>query len=236
MPVDHLRARLRAFRAVDDPAGCQRFYAAHRAVLESRDMQGLTSLDPTWFDNPLVHAVLLEPLDGGQPIAGIRVHRAGGRVALPTELAYPTGPEVRDYVRQRLDTGIGEVCAAWIAPPLTGTTIILQLLTCAAFSLTTRLGVHEILASCATYTLNTAIALGMTIEPTLGDHGTFHYPTPDNLSFFVVLPDTSTLERTTPTYRDTILDLRAHPRQHRTITTDSHTIEIEIDLSLERPP
>ncbi|MGH3995170.1 MAG: hypothetical protein ACRDSN_22235, partial [Pseudonocardiaceae bacterium] len=155
----------------------------------------------------------------------------GGRFALPTELAYRGGPEVRDYVRRRLDAGIGEVCGAWTAPTLAKTTIF-QLVSCAGFSLTARLGIRQVLASCAAYTVRTATDLGLVIERSLGDDGTFRYPTPDNLSYFVVLPDTATFEHALPAYRDTILDLRARPRQHRTVDAGRRTLAIDVDLCL----
>lgn len=230
MSTDRVRARLRAFRAVDDPAGCEQFFAAHQAALEFHGMRGVTSLDPEWFGNPLVHAVLLESADGGEALAGVRVQLAdGGRFALPTERAY-RDETVRDYVRRRLGAGIGEVCGAWTAPTMAKTTIF-QLVTCAGFALTARLGVSQVLASCATYTVQTATDLGLVIERSLGDEGTFRYPTPDNLSYFVVLRDTATFEHATPAYRETIFDLRARPRQHRTVDTGRLTFDIDVDLS-----
>lgn len=230
MSTDRVRARLRAFRAVDDPAGCEQFYTAHRAALDFHGMHGVTSLDPEWFDNPLVHAILLESLDGGQALAGIRVQRAdGGRFLLPTELAHRDAT-VRDYIRHRLATGIGEVCGAWTAPTIAKTTIF-QLVTCAGFSLTARLGVNQVLASCATYTVKTATDLGLVIERSLGDQGSFHYPTPGNVSYFVVLRDTTTFEHANLTYRETILDLRARPQQHRTVNAGRFIFDIDVDLS-----
>ena len=229
MSTDRVRARLRAFRAVDDPAGCERFFDAHRAALEFHGMRGVTSLDPEWFDNPLVHAVLLESLDG-EALAGIRVQLAdGGRFALPTELANRDAT-VRNYIRRRLDAGLGEVCGAWTAPTMAKTTIF-QLVTCAGFSLTAPLGVSQVLASCATYTVKTATDLGLVIERSLGDEGTFRYPTPDNLSYFVVLRDTATFEHANPAYRETIFDLRANPQQHRTVDAGRFKFDIDVDLS-----
>jgi hypothetical protein len=57
------------------------------------------------------------------------------------------------------------------------------------------------------------------------------YPTPDTLSYFMVLRDTATLEHATPAYRETIFDLRARPQQHRTIDAGRLTFDIDIDLS-----
>jgi hypothetical protein len=228
--TDRVRARLRSFRAIDDPAGCEQYFTAHRAALEFHRTRGVTSLDPEWFGNPLAHAVLLESLDGGEALAGIRVQLAdGGRFALPTELAYRDA-KVHDYVRRRLDAGIGEVCGAWTAPTMAKTTIF-QLVACACLSLTTRLGVSQVLASCAAYTVKTATDLGLVIERSLGDEGTFRYPTPDNLAYLVVLRDTATFEHATAAYRETIFDLRARPQQHRTVDTGRLTFDIDVDLS-----
>jgi hypothetical protein len=231
MSTNRVRARLRAFRAIDDPTGCQQFFTAHRAALEFHRTRGVTSLDPEWFDNPLVHTVLLEPLDSGEALAGIRVHLAddGGRFALPTELAYQDDT-VRDYVQRRLEAGIGEVCGAWTAPTMAKTTIF-QLMACAGLSLTTRLGVNQILTLCAAYTVKTATDLGLVIERGLGDNGKFRYPTPDDLSYFMVLRDPATFEHATPAYRETILDLRARPQQHRTMDAGRLTFDIDVDLS-----
>lgn len=224
------RARLRVFRALDDRGGCEAFFAAHAASLDHHKMYGLTSLDPRWFGNPLAYALLLET-PAGEPLAGVRIQLAGHRgEPLPSELVV-RHDGVRDYVRQRLVTGIGELCGAWVAPGQSKTGVF-ALIACAGVALTAPLGVRIALASCATYTLSMLIDLGLRVERRLGDDGTFYYPTPDNLSFFMVLPDTGDLGHALPACRRSILDLRARPRQRRTIDVRGGRMEVDIDLRL----
>jgi len=90
-------------------------------------------------------------------------------------------------------------------------TTIFQLVTCAGFSLTTRLGCQPdpgLVRGLHRQYRHRPRARHRT-QPRR--RGTFRYPTPDDLSYFMILRDTTTFEHATPAYRETIFDLRARP-------------------------
>lgn len=237
-PTDALpvhRLRLRRYRAVDDPDCCERYFRRHLEILQQFDMTGITSLGRDWFTNPRVHALVLESQEDGELLGGVRLHRADGQQALPTERAIsfgpPLGPEVGNFVRDRLAEGIGEVCALWVSRRFAKMGV-LQLLMAASMAIAEPLGVRSLLGSCGTYTLRAFQELGYVIETSLGAAGTFIYPSPDRSAFFLALRDTRTFADATSERRDLILDLLRRPRQRRMLESPQALLDIDVDLQL----
>ncbi len=229
------RLRLRRYRAVDEPGSCERYYRCHLEILQQFDMTGITSLDREWFTNPEVHAMVIESQEDGELLGGVRLHKADGRHALPTERAIsfgpPLGPEVGDFVRDRLAEGIGESCALWVSRRFAKMGV-LPILMAASLSIAEPLGVRSLLGSCGLYTLRPFQELGYVVETRFGDAGTFIYPSPDRNAFFIALRDTHTFADATSERRDLILDLRRRPRQSRRLESPQAVLDVDIDLRL----
>lgn len=228
-------ARLSLFRAVDDPSRCERYFQGHLDLLQQFDMTGITSLGRDWFTNPHVQVMVIESLEDGMLLGGVRLHRADGHLALPTERALsfgpPLGPEVRNFVRDRLTEGIGEACGLWISRRLAKVGALPLLMSC-SFAITELLGVRSLLGSCGGYTLAAFQDLGYVIERSLGAEGTFIYPSPERTAYFLALRDTLTFADATAESRDMIFDLRRRPRQHRVLASPHAVLDLEMDLRL----
>lgn len=196
-------------------------------------MTGITSLGRDWSTNPEVHVMVIESQEDGELLGGVRLHKADGRHALPTELAIsfgpPLGPEVRNFVRDRLAEGIGESCALWVSRRLAKMGV-LPVLMAASLSIAEPLGVRSLLGSCGPYTLRPFQELGYVVEASLGDGGNFIYPSPDRNAFFIALRDTRTFADATSENRELMFDLLRRPRQRRRLESPQAVLDIDIDL------
>src|SRR6476469_3520280 len=79
--------RLRAFRAIDDPAACELFVEGHANVLTSIGVTKVTSSKNEWIHNPAAFVIIVESLDKKRIYGGVRIHVAGGSQPLPIEEA-----------------------------------------------------------------------------------------------------------------------------------------------------
>jgi hypothetical protein len=233
MTNETIRARLRSYRAVDDRAACERFLAAHVAACDRHHLHGLTSVNPEWFDNPMVWFTMIETIDDGELLSGIRVQVSDEHHLLPTEKAYP-GVELRQFVRDNRDAGLCELCGAW-ASPRGAHTGAFKLIVTSAMAIAVPLGTRKVLVSCSVHTLPIAVEFGMLVESRLADQGRFYYPTPDNLSFLAVNPDSESMETATPRARAAVHDLRLRPRQQILQQTGRYTIDAELELDTVMP-
>ncbi len=85
------------------------------------------------------------------------------------------------------------------------------------------------------YSQRVLLDLGLVVETSLGDAGKFYYPTPTNLSYFMVLHDTDAFAGARADYREIIFDLRARPRQRRVLESPSVVAEVDVDLTVPAP-
>jgi hypothetical protein len=225
-----LHARLHSFRAPDEPGLCDRFQRAHReAIGRHMSLKGIGSLNDEWPHHALTQVVVVEA-DDGELLAGVRLQRDDGVFPLPTARAYPDA-RLLEWIEASRADGVAEVCGAWAAPRLARCGVF-PLTICAAFATLPRLGLRRVMASCGTHTIAMTLGIGLVIETSFGHHGTFYYPTPDNLSFFCVMDDTESLHDASPPLRATALDLRARPRQLRTVASEIATIAVEVDIEV----
>jgi hypothetical protein len=229
-----IHARLRSYRAVEDRAASERFLAAHVAACDRHKLYGLTSVNPEWFHNPQVWFAMIESLDDGELLAGMRIQVADERHPLPTTKAYE-GVELLDFVRRSQDSGLCELCGAWTSPRGAHTGAF-KLVAMATVAMTAPLGGSKILVSCSVHTLPIVTEYGILVETSFADQGRFYYPTPDNLSFLAVNPDAWSMETATPFARDAVHELRARPHQTMVQHTGRYTIEADLDLEIVAAP
>jgi hypothetical protein len=159
--------RLRAFRAVDDPAACARFAKGHEQVLTSIGVHKVTSSKNEWTENPAAFVIIVESIKGDKVFGGARVHVAGGSEPLPIEQA--TGAmdaSIFDLVWDYAQQGTGEICGLWNSREIAGYGIGSIFLTRAAVAISTQIGLQSLFALCAPYTVKMAQNVGYRIEKT----------------------------------------------------------------------
>jgi len=206
---DKLEVRLRTFRAVDDPESCNLFLEGHAEVLSSIGVTKVTSSKHEWTRDPAVFVIVVESLIGKKIFGGIRVHVAGGLEPLPIEQA--TGgmdPGIFDLVWRCAHEGTGEICGLWNSSEIAGYGIGTTFLIRAAVSICNQIGIQTLFALCAPYTVKSVICVGMELESSIGNNGTFYYPKLDLVATTMLLKDIPTLNKAYEEDRSAIFKIR----------------------------
>jgi hypothetical protein len=201
--------RLRAFRAIDDPETCARFVEGHTHVLTSIGVTKVTSSKNEWTTNPAAFVMVVESLDGKKVFGGARVHVAGGSEPLPIEQA--TGgidPAVFDLVWKYAQQGTGELCGLWNSREIAGYGIGAIFLIRTAVALSYQIGIQSLFALCAPYTIKPVERVGMVLEGSIGNVGTFYYPKLDLVATSMVLKDVLTMMHALPEDKAAIIEVR----------------------------
>lgn len=201
--------RLRAFRAVDDPKTCELFLQGHEQVLTSIGITKVTSSKNEWVHNPAAFVMVVESLDGNKVYGGARVHVAGGTEPLPIEQATCTmDPYIFDLVWKYAQHGTGELCGLWNSREISGYGIGSIFLIRAAAAISYQIGIQSLFALCAPYTIKPGEAVGMEIEKSVGNEGTFYYPKLDLIATTMVLKDVPTLSKAYEEDKNAIIRIR----------------------------
>ncbi len=206
---DKPEVRLRAFRAIDEPETCALFIEGHTHVLTSIGVTKVSYSKNEWVNNPAAFVMVVESLDGKRVYGGARVHVAGGTEPLPIELA--TGAMDRgifDLVWKYGQNGAGELCGLWNSREIAGYGIgsIFLIRTSAAISY--QIGIQSLFALCAPYTIPPGEAVGMEVEKSIGNDGTFYYPKLDLVATTMILKDVPTLSKAHEEDKNAILKIR----------------------------
>ncbi|MCX2480331.1 hypothetical protein OQY15_14615 [Pedobacter sp. MC2016-15] len=186
--------RLRAFRAIDDPETCDLFVEGHTHVLTSIGVTKVTSSKNGWTTNPAAFVIVVESLDGKRVYGGARVHVAGGSEPLPIESATGTlDSGIFDLVWRCAQQGTGELCGLWNSREVAGYGIGSIFLIRAAVAIAHQIGLQSLFALCAPYTIKPVRCVGMELENSIGNEGTFYYPKLDLVATTMLLKDVPVL-------------------------------------------
>ena len=201
--------RLRAFRAVDEPEACELFIEGHTHVLTSIGVTKVTSSKNEWTKNPDAFVMIVESLDGKKVYGGARVHVAGGFQPLPIEQA--TGamdPGIFDLVWDFAQNGTGELCGLWNSREIAGYGIGSIFLIRVAAAIAQQIGLQSLFALCAPYTIKPVKSIGMELESSIGNGGTFYYPKLDLIATTMILKDVPVLSKADDIDKMSILEVR----------------------------
>ncbi|WP_353132886.1 hypothetical protein [Pseudopedobacter sp.] len=231
---DKPSVRLRAFRAIDDPQTCEKFIEGHTQVLSNIGITKVTSSRHDWMYNPAAFVMVVESLDGDKVYGGARVHVAGGNQPLPIEEATAAlDPKIFDLIWQYAQHGTGELCGLWNSREIAGHGIGSIFLIRVAAAISYQIGIQSLFALCAPYTIKPGEAVGMELEPNVGNNGTFYYPKLDLVATTMVLKDVPTLSKAHPEDKDAIIKIRENLDIVRTEVLRNK--EIEIDYKTKIP-
>ncbi len=225
--------KIRAFRAIDEPATCELFIKGHADVLTSIGVTKVTSSKNEWAKNPAVFVIIVESLDEKMVYGGARVHVSGGSEPLPIEQA--TGaldPAIFDVVRDFSKQGTGEICGLWNSKDLAGYGIGTPLLIRTLIAISTQIGLQSLFALCAPYTVKPVVNCGMLLVNSIGNKGTFYYPKLDLVATAMILKDVSVLSGATEEDKSEILEMRANPNSFRIEGLKNRKIIIDFELQI----
>lgn len=229
--------KMRAFKATDDLETCKKFALGHRQVLESYGIPKVTSSNDSWFFDNGVFVLVVESLSGDEIFGGARIHLANNMRPLPMEDALGKIDEkIYDLVKRFSVGGTGELCGLWLTRETSGKGFSVLLTEAsvaeAGIAIVQQLQLGSLFVLCAPWTVAMTKNAGFTIEESVGNNGTFHYPTADLLATLLLLKDIDTLSTADSNQRERIFDLRLNPKQKKMETGPKGKLEIEYDLSL----
>lgn len=228
------KARIIAFRAIDQPELCDKFIEGHRRVLSGIGVHSLTSSRDEWASNKASFVVLVESFDGKKVLGGARLQAADGITKLPLEEA--TGymdAKVYNLIQEYSLRGVGEVCGLWNSAEVSGMGIGSIFLIRSALALAEQIGLKAMFALCSPFTTRIAGNYGFLTEESIGNKGTFYYPKLDLLATLVVQKDAEGLSNASDLEKSRMLDLRKNPVQLTMEQARRQTVEIDYNLALE---
>lgn len=214
---DKPEVRLRAFRAIDEPETCALFIEGHTHVLTSIGVTKVSYSKNEWVNNPAVFVMVVESLDRKRVFGGARVHVSGGTEHLPIETA--TGvidKSIYDLVWKYAQYGTGELCGLWNSREIAGYGIGSIFLIRAAVVIAYEIGLQSLFALCAPYTIKPVEGVGMQLESSVGNDGTFYYPKLDLVATSMILKDVPVMSLAREEDKSAILKIRENLNAVRT--------------------
>lgn len=227
--------RIRAYRAIDDYASCEKFSEGHREVLKSYGIKQVSSANSEWFLNPGVYVIVLESKEDNRIYGGTRIHVANSFQPLPLEEALGVmDNKVYKIVEEASITGTGELCGLWNAREISGKGYSVLLtegaVAEAGIAFSKQLKLSSLFVLCAPWTVEMVQKYGFIHEKSIGQEGAFEYPTPDLIARLLVIKNTETLDDAGSLERERIFDLRKNTHQQRLEVGTTESILIEYDL------
>ena len=230
---DKPEVRLRAFRAIDEPETCQLFIDGHTHVLTSIGVTKVTSSKNEWTKNPAAFVMIVESMDGKRVYGGARVHVAGGSEPLPIEQATGAMDKgIFDLVWKFAQHGTGELCGLWNSREIAGHGIGCIFLIRTGVAVAHQIGLTSLFALCAPYTIKPVEAVGMQLEGSIGNDGTFYYPKLDLVATTMLLKDVATMNHAEVEDKEAVMRIRENPTVIRTEVLRRKEIVIHYDVKI----
>lgn len=229
------KVRLRSFRAIEDKNGCDKYIDGHSKILSSIGIHKVTSLEPTWVNNPNVFVFLVEDVIDGRVLGGGRIHKVNSFSFLPIveaikEMDSKVIPLVDDY---DVKGGTGELCGLWNSREVAGMGFGSVFLSRAGISMTNQIGITSLFSLCAPYTVDMGKKLGFEVEQSLGNNGTFYYPKLDLLATVLILKNSQTLGDADEAEKSAVFNLRDEPVQLKIENYRNRQLIIDYKLKID---
>ncbi len=208
-------AKIRTFRAPDDPKTCLKYIEGHRRVLESYGIKQLTSANHNWLDDPHTYVVIVESMDGRKLYGGTRVQVRSESLKMPMEDAIAKiDQSIYAFVDQYGNYNVAEFCGLFNSKEVAGYGIGSIFLGRLAIAISSQVGIRQLMGLCSPATLRNSLKVGFEIMRELGNNGKFYYPKEGLIATSLIIKDLINLPNAIPEERERILDLRQNPVQN----------------------
>ncbi len=225
--------RIRAFKAMSEPATCMQYAEGHLQVLKEFDIAMITPLNLDWVKDPHTYLIVAEATGNGKMLGGAKIQLGKGKMPLPIETAVK---EIDDRVAETIKgygpERTGELYGFWNAKEVAGLGIGNTYLTLAAIAVAPTLGIKTLFALCSPYTVEHYTRFGFEVTTFLGNNGTFFYPKKDLTAIGMVMLDCEALGTAGVAEKETIHSLRSTPSQVIKAEGNRGTYEIEFTLGM----
>ncbi len=225
--------RLRAFRAIDEPETCALFIEGHTHVLTNIGVTKVSYSKNEWVNNPAAFVIVVESLNGKRVYGGARVNVSGGTEPLPIEQATGAMDEgIYDLVWKYAQYGTGELCGLWNSREIAGYGVGSIFLIRAAVAIAYQIGIRSLFALCAPYTVKPVAAVGMELETSVGNDGTFYYPKLDLIATTMLLKDVAELSKAHEEDKNAIFKIRENLNTIRVEELRGKKITIHYEMQI----
>ena len=226
---------IRAFRPAVDRDNTIRYVAEHARVLEDIGVYQALKMNYEWCSDPDSVVVVAEHEQLGM-VGGVRLQLSRPGAPLPFEnLLSPLDEDIKSTLSLLQPYGNAEICGLWNAHRFAGRGVPM-LLTTAAVSMASQLGLRSIISISASYTIDYLIRCGFSCMKNLGSEGEFAFPAPYIRSYAMINMDLITLEAAEPAQRHRLIGLRMHPTQHRAEVPKRIPLHVEYQLLVQEAP
>jgi hypothetical protein len=202
---------IRVFRAIDDEESCIRYLEGHRKVLIEHGFSHFKTNTQDWFYNPNIYVLIAEDCTTHEYVGGVRLEIADDTYELPSQKALKKiDPRIVDYIALHQKDGLAEGCGLWNSKSVAGKKISV-LLVRAATAVSTQLKITKLIAFLATYTSYIIYRMGFVAETSLGEEGTFNYPTDQFIAKVYLNDHIFDLKNASDSDKEIMLILRENP-------------------------
>lgn len=205
--------RVRAFKAPDDPAVCEKFIVGHRKILEIYyGIIKITSDTNDWVNDPHCIVIVAEDTETHTIYGGARLQVASNDYTLPIESALMKyDATIRTVIRNEFENGgTSEVCGLWNSKEVAGMGIGSHILSIIAVAVAYQIDIKSIFVLCAPSTVRMSRSMGTRTVTTLGNNGTFYYPKDNFIATVMRLDDIHDLQYADPKVAEKIRYLKEH--------------------------
>lgn len=224
--------RIRAFKAIDEPATCAEFLRQHRKVLEDFGIEHVNTNNAEWATDPDTYLVIASSDEYGM-IGGLRLEVSKeGRVLPIVDALQGLDGRIQHAVDRWSEEGCAEICGLWNANKYVNRGLP-TLLGYAAVAIAHNIGVKSLVCLIAHYTLRHALRVGFTIMEDVGNEGTFSYPIPSIKAIALVMQNTLLLNNAQDQHRLPVISLRVRPHQQRVEQPTTEPVLVDYDLRLD---
>lgn len=227
--------RIRAFRAVDDRAACEKYVYEHMQILKVFGITKITTANNSWMFNPNVYVIMAESVENGDALGGARIQIYDEENPLPIVVALNDfDASVTSLVKQYdINGGTAEICGLWNSRSVAGLGIGTLFLSRAGVAVARQLPISSMFVLCGEHTIGITMEKGFEIEEKLGNKGTFYYPKQDLVATAAIMHDIEELKHANPVDRELILALRKDLTQTRVEMGPKGNLVIQYDLKLK---
>ncbi|MEX0811280.1 MAG: GNAT family N-acetyltransferase [Chitinophagales bacterium] len=220
---------IRAFRAIDEPETCQKFYKGHIDALRSFGVEPISSAKIEWIENPNVFGVIAEY--NNKILGGVKLHRYDYNYKLPIEnsVGY-LDDKIFKIIEKNRTKNLGELCGLWNTREIAGRGLGYVLLR-ALVVITSQVQVDTLISLSSDHTIKMLRGLGYRVIRTLGNNGEFLFPTKDYIARVMIL-NSKTLSWALPYNKTTMLSLRDKPEQFRIESGNKGKINVKYNLNI----
>jgi hypothetical protein len=223
-----MKLKLKAFRAIDHLELCMAYQHGHLSILTNLGIKDLNTAREEWMHNPDMYVSLI--FLNESVVAGSRLQIKNATTPLPIELAVEyMDSRILKEVANRSEAKTGEACGLWIGDEVRNMKMGLVLTRCVVI-LAKLLQLKSVFVLTSQFSIKMTKQCGFVPLTTLGEDGTFMYPTVDYTSTVSINDDIVNLSSTEIEQR-VVIDYLASNRMAQLIeATDKGNVIIEYNF------